>query len=536
MPSRSRTIRSLTSAAFALGPSLAACVLASAYTTDARADEPIKPTEPSLLAEPGEVVDVVDAFDTKNNDPFDLNLSLGFHQSWESGKIRRESYLGPDGLESNQNVGFTHNIENVASYKHSISTLNMRADVGLYKDLGLFFRLPLILADDRSLDDLEGSQKPVNAPFGRASDSATGDPLFRLPFNSPTRSGIDYIAIGLRWSVFNQHRDPTKPTWTWEVEGRFGVGEPLHACNAKPEAVPANVNTIAKTNKSTYEQCPGLNSDPTNQPIFSEGRWNRNPALAGRSPGISRGTNAIRAGTIISTRYRYVEPYGGFWFMAEWQKSGTDIGNYGDVEGIITNRPPIRGGITGGLMIHPWENREAFQRFTIDLRFDATYVSQGRDYTPLFDALGSSNASSLVAPNPAEYRQQGVDPVTGSPVSVGNYKKPIAFTGVTDVEAHGVFGGKMGFNIQAAQFIRFGLGFGLAHIQSHLVSASDACNPDFTPGSAGQAGRCRSGGTGTTVTGTPNPNHRPVIDLPGRRFRVTEAFIWDAWVSGTIMF
>ncbi|MBI2391399.1 MAG: hypothetical protein HYV09_17545 [Deltaproteobacteria bacterium] len=507
----------------------------SLHARGARADEPLKPTEPTLMSEPGEVVDVVDAFDTEKGDPFDLNLSLGFHQSWERGKIRRESYIGPD--DQTSTGGFVSNIENIANYKHTVSTLNMRADVGLYKDLALFFRVPLILADDRSLSELDGSGKPVNAAFGRVADPATGDPMFKVPFNSPTRSGVDYIAAGLRWSVFNHTRDLTKPTWTWEVEGRFGVGEPLHACNANPEKIPDAAYAAAgsSTRGGTYPECPGLTSDPDQAPLNgADGRWYRNPNLAGRKPGISRGTNAIRVGTLFSNRFRYVEPYGGFWFMAEWQKSGTDIGNYGDIEGIITNRPPLRGGLAGGLMLHPWENREQYQRFTIDLRFDAQYVSQGRDYTPLFDALGSSNATSLVAPNPAEYRTGDIDPATGQPKSVGNYRKPFAFTGVTDVEAHGIFGGHVGFIVQAAQYIRFNIGGGVSYVQSHLVSASDACNPDFTP-SQGAAGRCRTGGTGN-VTGAPNPNHRPVIDLPGRRFRVAETFIWDAWVSGTVMF
>ncbi len=124
--------------------------------------------------------------------------------------------------------------------------------------------MPLILADDRSLDDLDGSAKgPVNAKFGRAADPATGDPLFRLPFSSPTRSGIDYIAAGLRWSVFNHTRDITKPTWTWEVEGRFGVGEPLHACNAKPENVPAATWSATSSSRPARSTRSAPASTPT---------------------------------------------------------------------------------------------------------------------------------------------------------------------------------------------------------------------------------------------------------------------------------
>jgi len=499
--------------------------------SEARADEPVKPTEPTLLAEPGEVVDVVDAFDTAKGDPFDLNLSLGIHQSWERGKIKRESNLGPDGQESTG--GFVHNIENVATYRHDITTLNLRADIGIFHDLAAFIRVPLILSDSRSLDDLDGSAKGVNANFGRVSDPATGLPMFKVPFESPNRSGIDYIAVGLRWSIFNQWRDSSKPTFTLELEGRFGVGEPLHACNANPDNVPDDVVANFKLAPGAkYAQCPGLNADVNAPPQFVGGRWVRNPNVGARSPGISRGTNAIRFGAVASNRYRYVEPYGGFWFMAEWQKANTDMGNYGDLEGIISNRPPLQGGLVGGLMIHPWENREQFQRFTIDLRFNGKYISQGRDYTPLFDALGSSNASSLVATNPARYVSDG----KGG--STGDYGRPFGFTGVTDVEAHGSFGGHIGFIIYAAEFIRFNFGGGFTYTQAHLVSASDACNPDFSP-EVGAAGRCKGAGSSVgsvTVTGSPNPNHRPAIDLPGGRFRVTESYLWDAWVSGTVMF
>lgn len=509
----------------------------SLWARGAIADEPMKATEPTLMSEPGEVVDVVDAFDTEQKDPFDLWLTLGFSHSWESAKIRRESNLGPDGQPSD--AGFTHNIENIAAYKHTWSTLNMRMDIGIFHDLGFFVRVPLTIADDRSLEDLDGSANGVNKTDGssRTADPATGQPMFKLPFKSPTRSGVDYIAAGIRWSIFNQHRDPTKPTWTIEIEGRFGVGEPLHPCNANPEPIdPATPG--AGANPGTQPQCP---STQLNRVYDSgSGLWFRDPHDPGQSPGISRGTNAVKFGTMISERYSYVEPYGGFWMMAEFQKRGTEMGDFSGVQGVITNHPPLQGGLIGGIMVHPWENLENYQRFSIDMRFKATYVSQGRDYTPLFDALGTSNAQNLIAPNPASFHA-GTD-ASGNPASVGDFSKQIFFTGVTDVEAHGIFGGSMAFIIQAAKLIRFSAGVGLTYIQGYLASSADACNPDLTPTAAElKEGRCSNkastgAGGSYSINGTPNPNHRPVIDLPGRRFRVTEDFIWDAWINGTVMF
>jgi hypothetical protein len=515
--------RKITAAAFA------SAAIAVFTASRARAEEPVKATEPTLMAEPGEVVEVVDAFDEKNNDPFDLNLSVGFHQSWTVGNIKRESAIapgaaGPGGVVDpygNANSGFTHNIENIARYRQSQSVLNLRADVGLYHDLALFFRVPVIIADDRSLDDLDGSSTAVNKADGtsRVADPANGKSMFSLPFSSPTRSGIDYVAAGFRWSIFNQHRDHTKPTWTIELEGRFGVGDPLRAC-------------------SSAGNCPNPNAvayDATNG-------WQRTGA-APVSAGISRGTNAVKFGSLTSQRYRYVEPYGGFWFMAEFQKRGTAMGDFSGVEGVITNHPPLQGGLIGGLMVHPWENREFFQRFSLDFRFNATYVSQGRDYTPLFDALGTSNAPSLVAPNPKSYALGAdgktsvgnygvVDPKTGR----NDYSNSVYFTGVTDAEAHGIFGGSLGLLVQANEFLKFNGGVGWQYIQAYDVSSADACNPDFKP-EVGAAGRCTGAGSagGVAVSGAPNPNHRAVIDLPGRRFRVTESFTYTLWLNATLM-
>lgn len=493
------------------------------------------------MSEPGEVVDVVDAFDDKRDNPFDLHLSFGIAQRWESSKIRRESDIGLQGTADTS--GFTHDIQNVAAYSHSTTTLNLRADVGLWHDLGLFLRLPVILADNRSLNDLDGSTASVNGAGGVAQDPATGLPMFKLPFNSPTRSGVDYLAAGLRWAILSQQRDPTKPTWTVELEGRFSIGEPMHACNANPyplSETPGALTTAGlKPNATdTYASCPtpGLLSGVTASNPFGPGpSYYRPPSSqdSGLTPGISRGTNAVRIGTMVSQRYRYVEPYAGFWFMAEFQKRGTALGDYDGLQGVINDHPPLQGGFAAGFMIHPFEHREEFQRFTIDLRFTATYVSQGRDYSELFDALGSSPAASLVAPNPARYQ-----PSADGKSSVGDYSQVVNFTGATDVSAHGIFGGSVGFVLQLNRMFRINGGFGMTYVQQHLITAADACNPNLTP-SVGDQGRCQvvgSDGSTPSITGAPNPNHRPAIDLPGQRFEVAETFIYDLWANAAVMF
>src|SRR5579872_4450380 len=77
----------------------------------AHADEPVGAHEPRLMSETAEITTVADAFD--NGDPFDLNLILGFTQSWKHANIRRENQSG----QANGAVGgFIPATQDIASY------------------------------------------------------------------------------------------------------------------------------------------------------------------------------------------------------------------------------------------------------------------------------------------------------------------------------------------------------------------------------------------------------------------------------------
>jgi hypothetical protein len=460
-------------------------------TGSAYADEPVAAKEPRLLQETGENTTVIDAFD--KDDPFDANILLAFRQSWKSANIRRESSLNQPGLASG---AFLAANENVASYSRSTSILEVGGDVGIYKDLALSLRMPLILADAQSLSDLDGSSKNPE----RLQDP-NGQQLFTLPFKSPTRSGVDWLSIGLNYAIFNQQRDDTKPTWVIGAEGRLAVGDRLHACNA-----------------DAATKCP----DPAN------------PTGPGRDPGISRGMDAILARTVFSRRYGYVEPYSGFEMKVEFPQSNSDFGATNNLKGTLLNRPPSVGAFTVGMEIFPYENREAFQRVVIDVKVRGAYNSPGRDYSELFDALGSSQAATLRNPNPSAYKS-GPDGFTSVPDPAAS---KVYFTGITDQQAFGSFGGSAGVTWQANEYFKASAGLGLTYVQSHLITAADACDPDFKK-DAGASGPCRTGAAttgGGSVTGIPNPNHRQVIDLPGRRFSVDDTTIVDLWVSGVVMF
>ncbi len=468
----------------------AAALAFATSSRSARADEPIAATEPRLLDETAEITSVVDAFD--RNDPFDLHLSVGFVQQWKRADIHRESELNQPGLSTG---GFVANTENIAKYMQDLSVLDLRADVGIFRDLALIFRLPIILSNSQSLGDLDGSSKNPQ----RLQDP-TGTALFPVPFTSPTRSGIDYFAVGLDWAMLNQQRDWTKPTWVLGVEGRFGVGDPLHACNAT----------------SGTNVCP-IPSDHTSTNY--------------RSPGVSRAMYSLDVRTVISKRFGYVEPYTGIEALFEFPRSDSDFGtavNPGDLKGALVSMPPVVGTFTLGMEWIPWERREAFQRLVFDFRVQGIYNSPGRDYSELFDALGSSNAPTLTQPNAGGYTAG-----PGGTSVVDKTQPPVYFTGITEQAAYGAFNALMSVTWQAGEYVKFGVGGGVRFNESHVVTAADPCNPGI-PATPDTAGPCKT--TNGQITGVPNPNFRAIIDTPGRRFSVDNTVIGAFNVTATVMF
>ncbi|MGE0325533.1 MAG: hypothetical protein AB7K71_00990 [Polyangiaceae bacterium] len=498
-------------------------------SASAFAEEPRKVTEPNVLGEPSEITNVVDAFD--GDDQFDLSLTLGYQQTWKSAKIRRETFIDQGGLAGG---GYTASGLNVAEYSETTARLNTKAEIGIFKDLALIIRLPIILSNDRELKSLEGSDKQA----GIVAQGEPGEQLFRIPFKSPTRSGIEYLAVGLDFGIMNQFRDATKPTWVFGFEGRFNVSEPMHACSEST----AGLN-LPGTKQVKCAQPGDIDRDGDPNEYFDDTNGD-NLQLDGtkggtRQAGVGRGTTGLEVHTYLSKRIKYIEPYGGFKALFEFQNESSDYGQT-DLKGSLVNHPPLRGTIVMGLNVIPWEVRDQYQRVAIDFRFSGTYVSEGRDYSELFDALGSSDAPSLRYPNFAEYQAGGTGP-NDPPSKVNPASQKVYFTGLTDVQQHGEYRLSADFVWQAGEYVKFNVGGAYTIVQSHLISFDQPCNPDFSD-SVGKAGPCRRsssstvGNTSTTATGIPNPNYRAPINVPGRRFKVDDSNAFEAWLNATVMF
>lgn len=500
-----------------LAPALAAAIAALLVAPAALADEPRSATEPRVMMEPGEVTNVIDAFD--EGDPFDLSVSLGFQYFSKSAKVRRETSIAGAGLSSGW---YTSNLLNVASYSESTSKLIPRIDIGIYKDLAAHISLPIILNNSRELTDLDGSASKADY----AMRGAPGETLFTLPFTSPDRSGLEHLGLGLDLGILNQARDRTKPTWVVGFEVRLPVSEPMHACTSTPAEGQVECADPSDINRNGQRDGDFEGNDVTP-----------------REPGVGRGTIGLEAHTILSKRIKYVEPYGGLRALFEFYGSSDDFA-LTDLESSLVNHPPLVGTVMLGMMIHPWENREKFGRLTFDLRAEGEYHSEGRDYSELFDALGSSAAPSLRNPQWAGYTSGPCLDTDSNPATpcaptsvVDEGTQKTYFTGLSDVQPYGSLRASASATWQASELVKFQIGVGFRHDGAHGLGGDQPCNPDVKD-DLNRSGPCRrEEGDGTiTQTGTPNPNYRPTINAVGRRFYVDASNTFDVFASGVVMF
>lgn len=499
---------------------LAALLGVFAWVGYARADEPHGVAEPTLFSEPAEITQVADAVD--GDDPFDLELTAGFAQTWKTAQIRRETSITQDGFSSG---GFTSRALNVAKYSESTSRLNTRANVGLYKDLALVFRLPIILSHDRELASVEGS----GAQQSTTLMGLPGERLFSLPFKSPTRSGIEYLAVGLDIGLLNQARDYTKPTWVIGAEGRFSVSDPMRACNSDPKPL----NLMGDQQK----KCAHPSDVNRNGVSDKGGDVDLEGSFSGdRSAGVSRGTTGLEVHTYLSKRVKYVEPYGGFNALFEFANDSSEYGPSRDLKGVLVNHPPLRGSMVVGINVIPWEARGEFQRLTFDFRSTGSYVSEGRDYTELFDALGSSDAPSLRNPNFAGFKGNPAFPATSADPSIVDPTSTKVYNeGLTDTQQYAEMKLSSEFTWQPAKYVKFNMGGALTLTQSHLITYDQACATGES-NTVAEAGPCRTQSGGAfTASGVPNPHFRRVIDDPGSRFLVDGSHTFDAWLNVVLM-
>lgn len=493
--------------ALALGAALAAVALAA---SPAAAVEPRSLSEPDVLRDPAEVTRVVDAW--QDGGGVDLHFTLAYQHNWKRANILREARDPADG-------GSTTVV--VAGFSENTSRLHVRAELGLYHDLALILRVPIVLSNSVSLE--------ARGAGAAALDGAPGVPLFGLPFNSPNRSGVEFLGVGVDWGVLNQGRDGASPSLLVGAEARLSVSEPMHACG--PAASAAEGSDGAPT-RCTYPA--DIDRDGAGGGFPSDELGSLEGQLSGeRRAGVGRGTTGVELHAALSRRFAWIEPFLVFAASLELPVAASDFAS----DRPWNENPPLQGRFSLGTEIVPWELVEQYQRISFELRLTGTYRSAGQDYSELFDALGSSSAITYRRPNFAGYR---ANPDEGSRAAVPSVVDPASErvfpTGLTRVGAHGAYALRLAARWQAGQYVHFDAGGALALIDQHALTLGRPCDAS-RPVSIERAGPCAPGGVyGPSASGAPDPSYRAETDQPGRRFLVDTARSIDAWVGATVMF
>lgn len=521
---------------------------------------------PAHAAEFTDLLDAADDFDDLDEatwDPFDFHLEPRFTYKSTSARVTREAPCVPasdpnasDAVKTNPRLVVDEgrcpreartifNKEMLFTQKRAQLDLTLRA--GLYKDLELRFNVPYVFVQSRQLtydnESLTPSQNVTSAnssvdPRTDCDASQGGRCITREANNvfSPTdtaseqinkldrfnayryfdlqspreyiRGGFAEPSIGLHWAMFNDQRDDTKATLL-------------------------------------------LGLDYT-MPIV--------PIATSENDAVGRGMHELKFRLASSKKFKWIEPYFGLEYLLPFASANSPIGKVDpENQGQVFTRPPMRGDFTIGTEFIPYENPKTGARYAIDLRFSFGYISEGRDYSPLFDHLGKSrcNGKSLadVLPsydgngqltNPDDVACAWVvrQPSNGDPRFVydlndlvdqngavdGNVK--FGHDGILTVEARGVFRGSLGFYLQPNDKFQFNILGAVEHQQEHFLSNArtgrdieDEQIQDDTVDLEGPDARFER-----------NPVFNPSYDSTGDRFRIQNYTTWILQFNAALQF
>jgi hypothetical protein len=446
-----------------------------------------------VCAHAAEITDVASAFDEDN--PFDFRFRVHYAHTEKRAQIKREL----EGLSPTQSqIAVLKDL----LYAYHRDALNLRAEFGIFQDLMLHVELPIILSEGEewAFDQSAGSgcrfpPDPMPNCVNASNSSTVGDGLVpamgydathngaalpagatlfrgadRGAINGSGLDGFDTFNFGLTWAPVNQRRDDTKPTWILALEPQISIG------NIKQ---------------------------------FDRMRPNANHA-------VSEGVHRIVARTAISHRWRWVDPYIGFWYMYPIARGDSLYRDYGASQKLKS--PMQQGGTVFGAELVPFERPRDGHKVAIDLRGRIEGHFSGRGYSELWEllasapALGCDTVDNHAAYNPACDPTQAMNSYQGQP-----------YTGVTTIENYASLGADLAVLVQVGQHARFRTTFEYSHDQSHFITGEDIGVPSTASGRVMTAPEF-------------NPAYRPIIDQTGRRFRVDNSDIFTFEVWGQLMF
>lgn len=464
-------------------------------------------------AHAAELTELTSAFDKDN--PFDAHFSVGYSYSLSRGAIKRER-VG----EADQRA---IKLVKEARYSQIRHFLNLRAEFGIWKDLQFHIALPITLSDSRTLSFAQNGGSDCKNPgiAGQVTDNCVtpanstivadgfldraaleGNNFRVIDWGSsspppgglllPNRAGVDQLHFGISWAPVSQARDSTKPTFVLGFEARIAIGSAMR------------YNPADKPDTSA--------DDPTDE-------------RARTNTSVGQGIHQLHWYLDVSRRFnRWVEPFFSFWYMLPIAASSSLFSETTfDGSGQERAGPQHIGGFRAGMEIVPWEEPAKRNKVSIELRLHLTGYFEGRGYSPMWEVFANnpqltgaciqqpgSTSATLLWDNGQYCRQAG---------------QTIPYPGITHIENYLNLGARMAVNVYLSPYFHGQIGMGLSHDTAHNITYADAGRADPN-----------TGRINLDQPSQVNPLYRPVVDAPGRRFRVEEATVFDFFINLTAQF
>ncbi len=444
-------------------------------------------------AHAADITDLASSFDDDN--VFDFRFRVRYDHTEKRAQIKREA----EGITPDQDQLLTFKD---LRYKQVKDQMALRVEIGLFHDLQLSAELPIILNQVENYTYDQSSPNGCTFPETTSTPScvdATNSTTVRdgiIPvggfdaqhsgqslggagvFQGPQRGAIggsgadafDTINLALTWAPVNQRRDDTKPTWTIGFEGDISIGNIMQFDRLRPNANHA----------------------------------------------VSEGVHRLFARSTISKRFRYFDPYIGFWYMYPIARGDSLYKDYGPAQ--KTKNPQQQAGTVFGVEMVAYEKPADSYKFAIDLRGRIEGHFNGKGYSELWEVLASSPALGCdTMDNHAAYN------LACDPSLTKNAYQNQPYTGITTIENYATLGADVGLTGQVGKHAHFRVGMDYTHDASHLITNDDIGTP-------------LNGDARVTLPAEFNPAYRAVIDQPGRRYRVDNVNAFDIYVSGQLMF
>ena len=457
-----------------------------------------------------DVTDVLDAADEvylgseKVSDPFDISLTPKFVQRLESAKLKRE-------INEYGNV----RLLNELVYDRTINEFDLDLEIGLFHDLAFRMHMPIIISDqesykfDTTSDDLQYHISPQNSTLSPSQINREQNRPYRFfdlqsgqKLKGHKRHGIGDMSFGIAWSPYNTERHfiPERP-WIGNT-GRSTI-------------------TLAFDYFAPTGSVRGIDNN-----------------------GVGKGVHEFLFTVAASHRFSFIDPY----IRLQY---GLPVGKDDVYRDFGANQKRIDPGMWGridlGIEFIPYESIDVkFQRnVKIDLRGYFKYVGEGRAYSEISDALGSSSCHSIstsdlaarpecgwVAEKWSNAGSSNIDAIAN-----GIFQGQLKEDGLFDYEGFATIGGTLSLSVMPVQYVQIMAGFSADYAQNHYVTFTKIGRDRIAIDQNGQKVMNTKDGVVTdTLIEERSPTFSGALDRVGQRIKRTESYNLEWFVGLKLMY